>query len=102
MSDVSLLSRITGLSFDSPFLSSLLLFVVVVVVVVVPSPLALFVLSFFLFVGRYHGGSHESSPGSCLAHRRSHASGAGALKARCRKPLTSKEVWCSFELTVQF
>ena len=99
MSDVSLLSRISGLSFDSPFLSSLLLFVVVVIV---PSPLALFVLSFFLFVGRYHGGSHESSPGSCLAHRRSHASGAGALKARCRKPLTSKEVWCSFELTVQF
>ena len=39
MSDVSLLSGISGLSFDSPFLSPLLFFL--------PSPLALSVLSFF-------------------------------------------------------
>ena len=39
MSDVPLLSGISGLSFDSPFLSPLLFFL--------PSPLALSVLSFF-------------------------------------------------------
>ena len=39
MSDVTLLSGISGLSFDSPFLSPLLFFL--------PSPFALSVLSFF-------------------------------------------------------
>ena len=42
MSDVPLLSGISGLSFDSPFLSLLLFFL--------PSPLALSVLSFFLLM----------------------------------------------------
>ena len=41
MSDVTLLSGISGLSFDSPFLSLLLFFL--------PSPLALSVLSFFCY-----------------------------------------------------
>ena len=43
MSDVSLLSEISGLSFDSLFLSPLLFFFL-------PSPLALSVLSFFLLM----------------------------------------------------
>ena len=41
MSDVTLLSGISGLSFDSPFLSPLLF--------LLPSPLALSVLSFFCY-----------------------------------------------------
>ena len=42
MSDVTLLSGISGLPFDSTFLSPLLFFL--------PSPLALFVLFFFLLI----------------------------------------------------
>ena len=44
MSDVFLLSGISGLSFDFPFLSPLLFFLLLVFL---PSPLALSVLSFF-------------------------------------------------------
>ena len=42
MSDVTLLSGISGLAFDSPFLSPLFFFL--------PSPFALSVLSFFLLM----------------------------------------------------
>ena len=53
MSDISLLSGISGLSFDSPFLSPLLFFL--------PSPLVLSVLSFFLLIGH----SANFFPESC-------------------------------------
>ena len=53
MSDVTPLSGISGLSFDSPFLSPLLFFL--------PSPLALSVLSFFLLMVHSPGFFPENS-----------------------------------------